>query len=392
MIRPGFVAALASVLIPSAFAAPVTPEHGNQVLERLSTGAQGQAVRALKSLRRELAQSPDHADRAVRFARAAMELSRAEGDPRFVGQAQSALAPWWSQPEPPLDVLVMRAVIRSNQHGFDAALADLDAALARDPRHGQALLTKANIATVTGRFEEARKTCMRLLPIAGDQLTAACLAAPVSLSGNAASAYAFLARAYGDGRNVTGDERSWMLTQLAEIAARRGQFEQAEQHFRTALGAGSNDAYLLHAYADFLLDRGRAREVRGLLGDDPKSDGALLRVAIAAKVTGTASWSKHAMNLRARFDAARAREDATHLREESRFQLHVEGQPRRALELALANWSKQREPWDARTVLESAVAAVNPAAARPVVEWLMANRTEDIQLAALVQRLDQVAR
>lgn len=391
MVRLCFVAALAGVLMSSASAAPFTPEHGTQVLERLSTGAQGQAVRALKALRRELAQHPDDADRALRFARAAMELSRIEGDPRYVGQAQAALAPWWNQADPPLDVRVMRAVIRSNQHGFGDALADLDAALSRDPQHGQALLTKANVATVTGRFDEARKTCMRLLPIGGDRLTAACLAAPVSLSGNAASAYALLNRAYGDGRGVTGDERSWMLTQLAEIAARRGQFEQAEQHFRSALDAGGNDAYLQHAYADFLLDRGRAREVRALLGDDPKSDGALLRTAIATKLTGAASWSKYAANLRARFDAARARDDATHLREESRFQLHVEGRPQRALELALANWHTQREPWDARAVLEAALAVGDPASARPVLEWLTANRTEDVQLAALVQRLQKVS-
>lgn len=390
-LRFSVVAALASVLTASAFAAPFTPEHATQVLERVSSGAQGQAVRALKSLRRDLAQQPDNAELALRFARAAMEFSRVDGDPRYVGQAQAALAPWWGQSDPPLEVLVMRAVIRSNQHGFDAALADLDAALGRDPRHGQALLTKANIATVTGRFEEARKTCLRLLPIAGDRLAAACLAAPASLSGNAASAYALLTRAYADGHGLTGDERSWMLTQLAEIAARRGEFEQAEQHFRTALGAGSNDAYLKHAYADFLLDRGRAREVRTLLGDDPKSDGALLRVAIAAKITGAASLSNHAANLRARFDAARARDDATHLREESRFLLHVESHPQRALELALRHWSRQREPWDARIVLEAALAASKPAQARAVVEWLLARRTEDVQLAALVQRLDKVA-
>ncbi len=392
MIRLCFVAVLACTLFTSAHAAPFTPEHGAQVLERISNAGQGSSPRALKSLRRDLAKDPANVELALRFARAAMEHSRIDGDPRFVGQAQAALAPWWNQSDAPLDVLVMRAIIRSNQHAFAAAIDDLEAVLARDSRHAQALLTRANLATVTGRFDDARKVCARLVPVAGELLTAACLAGPASLSGQAASAYALLSRALGEGRAVSGDERSWMMTLLAEIAARRGEFDVAERHFRSALAAGANDAYLLNAYADFLIDRGRGREVRALLGEDPKSDGALLRVAIAAKQAGSASIDRYAANLRARFEAAHARADVTHLRDEARFALHVQGDALRALDLAQRNWANQREPWDARLVLEAALAARKPIAAQSVVEWLRAHRTEDVLLASIVERLDGASR
>jgi hypothetical protein len=48
--------------------------------------------------------------------------------------------------------------------------------------------------------------------------------------------------------------------------------------------------------------------------------------------------------LRARFDASRARGDIVHRREESRFQLQLNGDPKAALRLAQENWKVQREP------------------------------------------------
>ena len=51
----------------------------------------------------------------------------------------------------PTEVLVLRATIRQSLHDFDTAIADLGTALAREPRHPQALLTRATVLTVQGR-------------------------------------------------------------------------------------------------------------------------------------------------------------------------------------------------------------------------------------------------
>ena len=75
------------------------------------------------------------------MATAYIRASRVEGDPRFLGYAQAALGPWWTQPAAPTTVLVLRATIRQSRHEFDAAVADLDRVLQRDPKHAQALLT-----------------------------------------------------------------------------------------------------------------------------------------------------------------------------------------------------------------------------------------------------------
>ena len=79
-----------------------------------------------------------------------------------------------------------------------------------------------------------------------------------------------------------------------------------------------------------------------------------------------------------------------HLREEARFSLQMLRQPQEALRLAEANWAVQHEPWDARLFLEAALAAGQPEAARPVVEWLATSRMEDRRLRQLVQQLARV--
>ena len=71
-------------------------------------------------------------------------------------------------------------------------------------------------------------------------------------------------------------ERQWVATLLAEMAERRGAAAEAESHYRAALRIGLHDPYLLAAYGDFLLDRGRSEEVIKLLRHERKADALLL--------------------------------------------------------------------------------------------------------------------
>ena len=71
--------------------------------------------------------------------------------------------------------------------------------------------------------------------------------------------------------------------------------------------------------------------------------------------------------------------------EEARFRLRLRGDAKGALALALANYRVQREPRDARILLEAAIAAGDAAAAGPVRDWLQSSGFED----ALLRRLGE---
>jgi predicted Zn-dependent protease len=108
--------------------------------------------------------------------------------------------------------------------------------------------------------------------VATPLIAAACLADVASVSGQAARAYALLRRSLNAAPDADAAVRLWALTVLAEVAVRADDLVAAEQDFRAALALGIRDAYLLGAYADFLLDRGRADEARDLLAEETRAE------------------------------------------------------------------------------------------------------------------------
>jgi hypothetical protein len=384
-------AALAVAVSPGR-SAPYVPTDESQPLERLPT-AGNQKIRELRKLHAELARSPADLALAVRVATQDIEAARAESDPRYNGYAEAALAPWLALPKPPNTVLLLRATLRQATHEFSGALDDLNRVISADPRSLQARLTRAIILQVRGEYADGLKACFSLALFNNTLVTTTCIASVNSLQGQAMASRAALQSVLADTHPDESPQlRLWALTILAEIEARVGDAIAAEQHFRQAMSIGLRDGYLLGAYADFLLDAGRPQEVQALLQDEVRIDPLLLRLALAEQRLGTPSLSRHISDLRERFSMSSLRGDKSHQREEARFTLHLLNRVPDALRLAEANWTVQHEPWDARILLEAALAADAPVAARPVLDWLTSSRLEDEQIRKLASQLTAAAR
>jgi hypothetical protein len=372
-MRPTWPASIAVLLLCSGFAAgpraePYLPASDSQVLATVPARASDPRARELAALRQAWRANPQDLNAAVALARRYFDEVAAEGDPRYMGYAQAALQPWWTLPDPPVPVRVLRAMLLQFDHRFEPALVDLDAALAAQPDNGEAWSWRTAILMVLADYREARRGCERMAALATPLVAVACRAQVDAANGRAGEAAAALHAALRAAPGASPGERLWCLTRLAETEERRGEFAAAEAAFREGLALGIADVYLQAAYADYLLDRGRAPEVLQLLRDRGRADVLLLRLAQAAKATRDPDAARLAAELAARFDAARRRGDATHRKEESRFALAVLGDVPRALALAQENFAVQREPIDARILLEAALAARDLAAAQPALE------------------------
>jgi len=381
----GALAVLAAPLL--AAAAPRLPTSGAEVLEVLPWRNSPQQ-RELRELRASLAKAPQDLGRAVAVARRYIELGRREADPRFFGYAQAALAPWWRQAAPPAEVRLLRASLLQTEHRFPEALADLDAVTSADPGNAQAWLTRASVETVRADYPAATRSCARLSSLADELVTAACIANVGAMTGRLHGSEALLAASYKRGAGAEAAVDAWVLGSLAEMAARRGDGAAARARFRQALALAPGDSYLLAACADFLLEQRRHDAVLALLAPHLRVDGLLLRHALALSGKGdTARLAPEVAELDARFDAGERRGDGVHLREQARFELQLRANALRALGLAQRNWASQKELADARVLLEAAMAARQPQAARPVLDWMKASGVEDPALAHLAQQL-----
>jgi tetratricopeptide (TPR) repeat protein len=379
---------LASVMFTvagAACAAPRVPASDDDIVETLPSIAGWS--RDERRLRRELAQRPRDEGVAVEAARAYLELARSQGDARYAGYAMGALRAWEpvSAAATPPAVLVMRATVAQFLHDFDDAEATLKMALARQPGNAQAWITLATVLRVRGRYTESDAACRALARVGPSLYGVACLAENAGLRGEHAAARTALQGLLVDpalqGARQAGT-REWLLTSLAEIEELAGRPAAAEAAYRQALDA-ERSGYLLLAYSDLLLRLGRPSEIPPLLGQAPRSDAVLLRLALAARPDAS---RPAALELQARFAAAALRPGTTaaHAREEALFALDVQGDAQRALALARVNVQRQREPIDLLLFARAAVAARDEAARREVKTLLQQIGLRDARIDAIL--------
>lgn len=359
----------------------ITPRDDQEVVEVLRERPLDAQERQWRQLRAQARAQPRNLTLAVQVASQAMARARRDGDPRWLGQAEAALATWWRLDEPPPAVRLLRAVILQTTHRFDEALVDLQALTRREPGNVQAWLTLAAVRQVTGRYDEAAVACQGLAHAGASWHAKACKADLSSLRGHGEAASTELARLAA---TAAPEMKSWLSLVRAELAERSGRVDLASRLYQQALLEG-DDPYTLGALADFLLDRGQAREVIQRLKGHERNDALLLRLAEAQAAEGDQpALERHVQTLRARFEAGRERGDRVHLREEARFTLRLLKRPQRALQLARENWAVQKEPADARIYLEAALAAGQPQAADEVRRFARSVGWSDARLEGLL--------
>jgi tetratricopeptide (TPR) repeat protein len=378
---------LAAATPLAALPAPHVPKDDSVVLERLPTRRDDPRMTELRKLRAALAAAPTDADTAAEVAHRYFSLANEEGDPRYVGYAEAALRPW-REPEAPAEIQFVRGLLRQYRHDFDSALADFDRALRQDPQHFGARSWKAGIYMVRAEYAAAARECAALPVDPQDLYAVGCNTYVQATTGHTRDAYQALSAALSGAADVSAGEKLWLLTRLAEMAWRMEDYAGADRLFNQALALGIDDNFLLAAYADFLLERGRAKEVIGLLKGWERSDTLLLRLALAEHTLGMREGAAHIQALGDRFAAAALRGERLHMGEEARYLLDLKGDPRAALTVGLENWKVgQREPRDALVVLEAAVAATDAKGAGPVVRWLRESGFESARLTRLAASL-----
>lgn len=385
---PRLAAALLSfALIGALHAAPFTPASDSEVVERLPGGAGDPAVRRVESLRKQLAARPADGALRLEIAHRYFELAMAQGDPRFVGYASATIAPLMATADNNAGYWLQRGLIEQYSHDFGAALASLERASKIDPAATEPLAWRSAIFMVQARYPEAMAECRRLAPLTTPLFATGCSSYVQASTGQLQPAFRQLQQALQAVPNADPGLRIWALTRLAEMSLRLQRPDDAEGYFRAALALGINDQFLLGAYSDFLLERGRPQEAIELLAEWERSDVLLLRLALASAAAKDARAGKWAAQLRDRFQAAAQRGDRLHEQEAARFELDVERRPKQALALAVRNYTIQKEPRDAEVLLRTALAAGDAKAAQPALDWLGASKYEDPRLAALAQQI-----
>lgn len=322
-------------------------------------------------------------DLAVPLAEVYLTKARLEGDSQWVVQAKSVLQPWWNLPEPPVEVLLLRASIRQNQHEFDRALADLDLLLRERPEDARAHLLKLSVLQVQGDYSEAENVLGKLEGQVSPLVYATARRGLASLQGEATESFVAL-RDELRATRASREERNWAWCVLGEMALRLGKGPAARESLESARRYGPLPTSLLCDYADLLLAEGLPEPVLELLRDRDTPDVLVRRIE---------AWRMSGGQQERIADATRRLERELKVigssrfapsgsdRERALYHLRVEKDPVAALEAALKNWQTQKEPVDALLVVRAAREGGRLESAEPVLKWLERTGLEDVRIA-----------
>jgi Tfp pilus assembly protein PilF len=365
---------------------PYTPTNDAVVLEHLPSTSDPR-VRQFDVLKQQV-KSPSHKPSAdIALAQAYLDYGRETGDARYLGRAEAVIAPLVAQRPPLLNALLVEATILQSRHEFVESRVVLQAILARDSDNPQAWLTLASVAMVQGDLDEAHRDCGRLMGGMDALVVAGCLAAWSSANGHADNALRVLDLILHQEPNEPAAMQSWAHGLMADAAKTLGQVDRADAEFAKALQFAPGDNFLLADYADFLLDHGRPQRALELTRDYAQSDTSYLRQVLAESTLGLPATKADILQMASRFHDLEQRGDSRlYGREEARFALQLQNDPTKALRLAQQDWAHPRAPEDMRVYLEAALAAGQPQAAQPVLDFMQKTHLEDPVVLALAKR------
>ena len=364
--------ALLAFIAGTATAKPFIPPDDSVVLADVPPGTRHSELATRQVAARRL-------DVALPLAQLYIKQARNTGDLRFLGYAEAVLQPWIGPDTTSADALVLHATVLQSRHDFSGALKVLERARVLRPDDAQAWLTSATVLRVLGQYDRSLTACDR---IADRVVVELCTQGVRGLRGDLPSAYAAIQQI--DSQGMPPEERAWRDSELGEMAVRLGKDVEAEHWFQNGLRASPGDFYIRAAYADLLLRNRRAQDALALLKGQETLEPLLLRIAIAQKALRDPGLERSSARLAAAFAAEAQRGDGVHRREEARFLLDVENDPRAALAAAQENWKVQREPDDVLVLMRAARAAGVPGTGQPAVGFVREHGMQDVRIAAVM--------
>jgi thioredoxin-like negative regulator of GroEL len=365
---------------------PYVPSSADVILQRVPPTTDPR-VRQFERFRSDFNANQKDVAKAVALAQAYIDYGRSTGDARYLGRAMAVVAPFMAQSPQPIPIMLIDATIQQSRHFFTASRIELLQILKRDPANVQALLTLATVAMVQGDHDLANRLCVQMTNAAGNFMGIICSASLRGLSGKNSQAYALLSYVQDPGPKAPPAVKAWIQGLIADTATRMGKPDVADAHFKTALQFTPGDNFLLADYGEFLIDQDRSKEAIALVENDRQSDTSFLVLVTAEKSLGLPQAKADMAEMDARFKSMDERGDHVFMREEASYLLHVEHDPKAALDLAEKNWRVQRAPKDVRVYLEAALAAGQPAAAKPALDFVAMTHLSDAAIDPLIKQL-----
>ncbi|MFS8064218.1 MAG: tetratricopeptide repeat protein [Luteimonas sp.] len=296
-----------------------------------------------------------------------LDTAARSGDARLATRAEALLARLPASDSRSAAGIKARAFAAQHRHDFAGALQLLDPLIARDPRDGDARLSRAQILLVQGRLDRARADCAALSLGIDAESGLLCVAALSLRMGNYPTAASLLDRMLAQAPAESGISQ-YVLSMRGAVASRAGDAD-ADRWFERALAPAPDDVRTLAAYARHLRSRGEHRRIVHLLATAPDTDGLRLQLALAVHALDLPQAAVLTASQGRRYALAHEVGTQPEMRDEAEFLLTLRGNATAALALAQRNFESQRDYEDVDILRRAAMAAHRPDALAELERW-----------------------
>lgn len=319
--------------------------------------------------------SSGHPDTLTR-AQQLWRHGRDHADASSVERAAQLLEPLAKQQA---DARLLLARVRQHQHSFEAALTLLQAPMPAMLEADRALL-RASILRVQGHWPEALQQCDKIPSQLPEH--ALCVWPIRGLQGQLAAALDALQAM--DTSRWTLRNQQWLHSERAEMLERNGKDSEALREWMRALRINPQDMLNASLAADLLLRLQRPEGALSLLRNQPDADAIELRRLQAHKALADDDWQSRASQLLQRLQLSAEVHQRPHPRELTQSALLMDDAAL-AMHWAQINWAEQKEPLDARLLLQAGAASNCAEAKQAVQGWLQQTGFEDARLQAYLE-------
>ncbi len=326
----------------------------------------------LARLRLAVGNAPQDVAAVARYVDALVASGKQSGNERYFGYAEQALND--APTEVQRALTLTQAQLLQHRHEFRSAELLLNDLLAREPRHRDARLMRAQLRLHLHEPEQAMRDCVALMPLVDLLTSTTCFAQARAALGDVPRAYALVTTTL-QAQSAPDAARSFSAGVAAEFAARLGRNDDASKWYRLSFELDRQSHYPRIVYADWLLSQGKHREAL-VIARTGASSADKLRVVLAEQNPQSVT----AQQLQLAWAEARANGERNHLRDQARFELLVLRDPARAHATALDNFRDHRDAEDALLLFATATTVGDKSSVAYVRSWCAGRRYVDVRI------------
>jgi tetratricopeptide (TPR) repeat protein len=377
---------MGAFMLPSLGQERFKPQD-QQVVLAASVHAQGGRNGQLRALDQAWRAQPTNLDASLAYARAVFTLGLTEGDLRWFGSAKAALTPWWQSADLPADGFFLRGLVKQGFHEFDAGLADINQAIAKDAQRAEFWSWRFALHLLLADMAAAQQDILEISRLFGPEEGNVYRGILLYRTGKPQPATELLSAALKAKTFQDTSSQDWIGFHLGEALRVGGQSAQALAIWQKQLKANPQSHLLRLSLAEMLNSQGNYRQAKQIATTESASDALLMQALLASRGLKESDEKRLASLIDARLKSQEMRQESLIERPKLFYLIAYGKDPAAGLALSIQNWQLQKEPPDALLFIQAALAVNQPRAAEPVVNWAEKTGYTDPELAALIRQL-----